>query len=65
MFDVSNMVMFSSDFPHWDGDTVDFAARPFGQEQRPRVLSETARELYKLPASTAEAEKEAAVATAD
>jgi predicted TIM-barrel fold metal-dependent hydrolase len=65
MFDVSNMVMFSSDFPHWDGDTVDFAARPFSQEQRPRVLSETARELYKLSAATAEVEKEAAVATAD
>jgi predicted TIM-barrel fold metal-dependent hydrolase len=51
MFDVEHMVMFSSDFPHWDGDTVDFAARPFSQDQRPHVLSETARELYKLPAT--------------
>lgn len=55
MLDVEQMVMFSSDFPHWDGDTVDFAARSFTREQRSRVLSETARELYRLPSSTAPA----------
>ncbi|HET8523960.1 MAG TPA: amidohydrolase family protein [Thermomicrobiales bacterium] len=49
MFDVERMVMFSSDFPHWDGDTPDFAARAFSATARPRVMSETARELYKLP----------------
>lgn len=52
MLDAAQMVMFSSDFPHWDGDTVDFAARSFTREQRERVLSETARELYRLPSST-------------
>lgn len=55
MFDVAHMVMFSSDFPHWDGDTVDFAARAFPAELRPRVMSETARELYRLPAQTGDA----------
>jgi predicted TIM-barrel fold metal-dependent hydrolase len=49
MFDAAKMLMFSSDYPHWDGDTPDFAARAFSKELRPRVMSETARELYKLP----------------
>lgn len=49
MVDIERMLMFSSDYPHWDGDTPDFAARAFTSEQRHRVLSETARELYRLP----------------
>ncbi|HEY8598789.1 MAG TPA: amidohydrolase family protein [Thermomicrobiales bacterium] len=53
MFDVGKMLMFSSDFPHWDGDTPDFAARAFPAALRGRVMSETARELYRLPAKTA------------
>jgi predicted TIM-barrel fold metal-dependent hydrolase len=50
MFDAEHMLMFSSDFPHWDGDTPDFAGRRFIPALRPRVLGETARELYRLPA---------------
>ncbi len=53
MFDVGQMVMFSSDYPHWDGDTPDFAMRHFPPELRPRVMSETARELYRLPGAPA------------
>jgi predicted TIM-barrel fold metal-dependent hydrolase len=49
MFDAGRMLVFSSDFPHWDGDTPDFAARSFPRELRSRVMSETARELYGLP----------------
>lgn len=49
MFDYGSMLMFSSDFPHWDGDTPDFAARFIPKEQRGNVMSETARRLYKLP----------------
>jgi uncharacterized protein len=48
MFDAGRMLMFSTDFPHWDGDTPDFAARAFPPELRRRVMSETARELYGL-----------------
>jgi uncharacterized protein len=48
MFDAGRMLMFSTDFPHWDGDTPDFAARAFPPALRPRVMSETARELYGL-----------------
>lgn len=54
MFDAGRMLMFSSDFPHWDGDTPDFAVRSIPAELRSRVLSETARELYGLPSSAAE-----------
>lgn len=53
MIDVDKMLMFSSDYPHWDGDTVDFAARAFTKVQRTRVLSETARDVYHLPPSSA------------
>lgn len=53
MFPAEKMLMFSTDFPHWDGDTPDFAGRSLPADLRPRVLSETARELYRLPASPA------------
>jgi predicted TIM-barrel fold metal-dependent hydrolase len=49
MFDAGHMLMFSSDFPHWDGDTPDFAANAFPKEVRARVMGETAREIYRLP----------------
>ncbi len=64
MIDVEQMVMFSSDFPHWDGDTVDFAARSFTKEQRPHVLSETARELYRLTANSSSSTSDAKAALA-
>ena len=49
MFPADRMLMFSTDFPHWDGDTPDFTGRLLPKELLPRVMSETARELYKLP----------------
>lgn len=49
MFPADRMLMFSTDYPHWDGDTPDFTARAFPKELRERVMSETARELYRLP----------------
>ena len=51
MLPTDKMLMFSTDFPHWDGDTPDFAARLIPTKYRRRVMSETARELYKLPPS--------------
>lgn len=53
MFPAEKMLMFSTDYPHWDGDTPDFAGRSLPAHLRPRVLSETARELYRLPAAQA------------
>jgi predicted TIM-barrel fold metal-dependent hydrolase len=49
MLPAERMVMFSSDFPHWDGDTPTFAARNFPTGVRERVMHATARELYRLP----------------
>ncbi|MCC2672423.1 MAG: amidohydrolase 2 [Armatimonadetes bacterium] len=51
MFDAGRMLMFSTDFPHWDGDTPEFAGRWLPAAIRARVMSETARELYRLPQS--------------
>jgi predicted TIM-barrel fold metal-dependent hydrolase len=48
MFPADKMVMFSSDYPHWDGDVPDFAAGSFPADLRQRVMGETARELYGL-----------------
>jgi uncharacterized protein len=48
MFPAEKMVMFSSDFPHWDGDVPDFTAGAFPAELRERVMGGTARELYGL-----------------
>ncbi|MDA0745224.1 MAG: amidohydrolase family protein [bacterium] len=49
MFDAGRMLMFSSDYPHWDGDTPDFALRAIPETLRDRVMHQTARELYRLP----------------
>lgn len=54
MFDAGRMLMFSSDFPHWDGDAPDFTARAFPPELKPRVMGETARAVYPLPKGAAD-----------
>ena len=54
----------TSDYPHWDGDTPDFAGRSLPESLRQRVLSETARELYNFPPSPErEPAAEAAIAS--
>lgn len=47
-FDAENMLMFSSDFPHWDGDTPDFAMRQLPADMRDKVLSGNAMKLFNL-----------------
>ena len=49
MFPADRMLMFSTDYPHWDGDTPDFAGRLLPEHLRSRVLRDTASELYNLP----------------
>jgi uncharacterized protein len=51
MFDAGSMLLFSSDFPHWDGDMPDFSAARIPRELRERIMSENARALYRLPAT--------------
>lgn len=48
MFPAERMLMFSSDYPHWDGDAPDFAARQFPERIRARIMGQTAAELYDL-----------------
>lgn len=49
MFDAEKMLMFATDYPHWDGDTPDFTARFLPEALRVAVMGENARQLYKLP----------------
>ena len=48
MFPADQMLMFSSDYPHWDGDAPDFAVRQFPEHLRARIMGQTAAELYGL-----------------
>ncbi|MCB0122650.1 MAG: amidohydrolase family protein, partial [Caldilineaceae bacterium] len=48
MFPAEKMLMFSTDYPHWDGDTPDFAARQFPKELRPAIMGQNACKLYGL-----------------
>ncbi len=48
MFPAEQMLMFSSDYPHWDGDAPDFAVRQFPEGLRARIMGGTAAELYGL-----------------
>ena len=49
MFPAERMLMFSTDFPHWDGDTPDFALRNLPKHLRTQVMYQTAQSLYGLP----------------
>ena len=49
MFPAEEMLMFSTDYPHWDGDTPEFVARRLPDHLLAPVMSETARKLYRLP----------------
>lgn len=46
MFPAEKMLMFSSDFPHWDGDTPDFAMRQLPPAMRDAVMYGNALEVY-------------------
>jgi len=48
MFDAENMLMFSSDYPHWDGDMPDFSMRHLVPTMREAVRYGNALELFKL-----------------
>ncbi len=48
MFAAEKMLMFSSDYPHWDGDTPDFAMRQIPPDMRDAVMHQNAIDLYGL-----------------
>ena len=49
MFAADKMLMFSTDYPHWDGDTPDFTVRQFPKELRAAIMGQNACALYGLP----------------
>lgn len=50
MMDAGRTVMFSSDYPHWDGDQPRLALRRLDPVLRARIMGGTAAELYGLTA---------------
>lgn len=61
MIDGDHMVMFSSDYPHWDYDNPKIALRPIRKELREKIFAHNAIELYGLtamPSSVEEAQAE-------
>ena len=47
---MGEMLMFATDYPHWDFDTPRLIPRRLPAEWRSAVMSENARALYRLPA---------------
>jgi uncharacterized protein len=47
-FGGEKMLMFSSDYPHWDADSPEYALKGFSDEWRERLFFENARETFKL-----------------
>jgi predicted TIM-barrel fold metal-dependent hydrolase len=46
LFDAGRMLMFSSDYPHWDADNPDVVLRAFPESLRERVFFENAYETF-------------------
>ncbi|MFD0870381.1 Predicted metal-dependent hydrolase of the TIM-barrel fold [Chlamydia abortus] len=48
MVDAENMILYSSDYPHWDFDPPSAVLRKLSPDARRKVLYENAKQLYKL-----------------
>lgn len=48
LFPADRMLMFSSDYPHWDTDSPEYALRNLPEEWRERIFFENARETFRL-----------------
>lgn len=46
---LEDMLMFATDYPHWDFDRPDLVSRRLPESWREKVMSENARSLYGLP----------------
>ncbi|SDO57026.1 Predicted metal-dependent hydrolase, TIM-barrel fold [Paenibacillus sp. yr247] len=51
-----HMIMFSSDYPHWDFDNPKMVLQPIRKDLRNKILVENAMELYNLKTSPLAAE---------
>lgn len=50
MIHADEVLMFSSDYPHWDGDSPAHSFPKLDEHTHRRIFCENARELYRLPA---------------
>ncbi|MGG1516295.1 amidohydrolase family protein [Paenibacillus oryzisoli] len=48
MFDAENMLLFSSDYPHWDFDDPTKILRWLPEDKQRKIFSENARKLFRL-----------------
>jgi len=48
MMDAEHVLMFASDYPHWDFDSPTHAFPKLPEALHRRIFSENAREWYKL-----------------
>ncbi|WP_156430897.1 amidohydrolase family protein [Paenibacillus sp. FJAT-26967] len=48
MFDAENIILYSSDYPHWDFDAPDMILRKLKPEARRKIFYENAKKLYNL-----------------
>jgi hypothetical protein len=48
--DGKNVLMFSSDYPHWDFDELSYVSSRFPEDWHQRLFYENAAEFYRLPA---------------
>lgn len=56
--DLSERLLFATDYPHWDFDAPDHALpRGLSPEARRKIFNENARALYRLPAEPSRARK--------
>lgn len=49
MMHADKMLMFATDYPHWDGDSPDFALRMIPKELHHKVMVETPMDYYRMP----------------
>jgi predicted TIM-barrel fold metal-dependent hydrolase len=49
-FSAERMLLFSSDYPHWDADSPEYSLSGFPEEWKERIFFENARETFKLDA---------------
>ena len=53
MINAPHMILFSSDYPHWDFDNPRMALPPLTKEWKECIFWKNAAELYKLTAPAA------------
>jgi predicted TIM-barrel fold metal-dependent hydrolase len=58
MLGADNLIMFSSDYPHWDFDNPKMALQPIRRELRTKIFADNAIELYGLISKPAVSVKE-------